>query len=60
MNREGENCEICGEFIAGWEPNYCCSGFECGCRGLPEEPPICSNECWDKFMIGDIEVYREL
>jgi len=27
------------------EPIMCCSGHECGCMGLPIEPPVCSTEC---------------
>lgn len=40
-------CEICSKEI---EVQMCCSGFDCGCMGLPVEPPVCSNECYDKFM----------
>jgi len=28
----------------------CCSGHECGCMGLPTEPPVCSEKCYDTFM----------
>lgn len=28
----------------------CCSGYMCGCRGLPDWPAVCSQECNDKFM----------
>ena len=35
-------CAICGEEI---EVQLCCSGFECGCMGLPVEPPVCSEKC---------------
>lgn len=24
-----------------YEPQMCCSGFECGCMGMPTEPPYC-------------------
>ena len=40
-------CEICNTPIT---VNLCCDGHECGCRGLPIEPPICSEECYDKLM----------
>ncbi len=40
-------CEICGKEI---EVRMCCSGFDCGCMGLPIDPPVCSNECYDKLM----------
>lgn len=44
----GEKCYYCGaemtdEEVSRWieETPRCCSGFECGCMGLPTEPPIC-------------------
>lgn len=40
-------CEICGTEI---EVKICCNLFDCGCMGLPVEPPVCSNECYDKLM----------
>lgn len=46
-------CEICGTEI---ELTICCNGRECGCMGLPVEPPACSNECYDKLM----EKYQKL
>jgi protein gp37 len=27
-------------------PEYCCSGFECGCRGLPIDPPAYLNKAF--------------
>jgi predicted Zn-ribbon and HTH transcriptional regulator len=24
-----------------WEGPYCCSGYGCGCYGLPIDPPYC-------------------
>jgi len=41
-------CEMCGKRIP-FEPQYCCSGIECGCMGMPVEPCICSKECWASF-----------
>lgn len=40
-------CAICGEEI---EVRMCCSGRDCGCLGLPIDPPVCSDECYEKFM----------
>lgn len=41
------NCEICGDEI---EVQMCCSGRDCGCLGLPVDPPICDKiECWTEF-----------
>lgn len=40
-------CDICGEPI---KVHICCNSFDCGCMGLPTEPPFCSNECYDKFI----------
>lgn len=41
---EEQKCMDCGEPIK-YEADYCCDGFECGCRGLPIEPPLCEG-CW--------------
>lgn len=53
MSKEKGFCEVCGTEI---EVNICCSGHMCGCYGLPTEPPVCSNECYDVFMSKD---YRD-
>lgn len=42
-------CIICGNPM-DYEPEYCCEGRECGCMGKPIEPPVCSQECWDKAI----------
>jgi len=44
------NCMVCGKDFKGPAPLMCCSGRECGCMGLPTEPIVCSNECYDKLM----------
>lgn len=41
------SCAICQTEI---EVQMCCNGFECGCMGMPVDPPVCSNECYDKYM----------
>lgn len=51
MERQNEYCMICNKEL-DYVVEYCC-GFpnpECGCRGLPVEPPVCSNECYDIVM----------
>ena len=40
-------CIICGNPVPDYTPQYCCGGFECNCRGLPIEPPVCSGRCSD-------------
>jgi len=42
-------CFRCGKDVFGYEPQRCCDGFECGCMGLPIEPPLCA-VCDAKFM----------
>lgn len=32
------------------EVRMCCNSSDCGCMGLPIDPPICSNECYDKLL----------
>lgn len=41
------NCIVCCTPVPDWEPQMCCDGRECACMGLPVEPPICSQACWD-------------
>jgi DNA-directed RNA polymerase subunit RPC12/RpoP len=41
------NCAICDTEI---EVEMCCSGYMCGCMGMPVDPPVCSDECYDKYM----------
>jgi len=47
-------CEICKTEI---EIKYCCSGHECGCMGLPIDPPVCSDKCYNEFM-NNINLYN--
>jgi hypothetical protein len=44
------NCMVCNKEFEGEEPIVCCSGFECGCMGLPNEPVVCSVKCYDVIM----------
>lgn len=43
------NCMVCGKEFIGEEPKMCCSGRECGCMGLPIDPIVCSEECYDNL-----------
>jgi hypothetical protein len=52
VNPVGEECEVCGEFVEGFEYRTCCNAFDCGCMGKPVEPCVCSEECWNKMMKG--------
>lgn len=38
------NCALCGQ-VMFWRPARCCDGFECGCGGMPIDPPVCSRAC---------------
>lgn len=40
-------CDICDNEI---EVEVCCDGFMCGCMGIPIEPPVCSEDCLNKYM----------
>jgi predicted nucleic acid-binding Zn ribbon protein len=44
-------CMVCGKEL-DYEPQLCCSGRDCGCLGMPVDPPVCSNECYDKLPIN--------
>lgn len=48
-------CVECDEYLTvdemdRWysESEHCCSGYHCGCEGLPLDPPIC-DECNKKL-----------
>jgi len=43
------SCEICDKEI---EVQMCCNGRDCGCMGKPVEPPVCSDECFKKWVTG--------
>ena len=42
-----EYCIVCGKEMPDYEPKMCCDSFDCGCGGLPVEPAICSERCYD-------------
>lgn len=49
-----ELCLVCEKPVPGFEYEYCCNSFDCGCGGRPIEPCVCSTECWNKLLkIGD-------
>lgn len=49
MNKEISHCEVCNKPVPDYKEEYCCGGYDCYCMGMPTEPCICSNECWDVF-----------
>lgn len=40
-----ETCLICGKPVPDYEPEFCCDGSECACRGIPINPCVCSKKC---------------
>jgi len=47
-------CCVCQKEVRMFEPDYCCSGDMCGCRGLPLDPPLCdSRDCNNKYWEED-------
>lgn len=40
-----ELCLICGKPVPDYKPEMCCNGRDCTCRGLPINPPVCSDAC---------------
>ena len=42
------------------KPISCCSGFECGCMGLPIDPPFCSHECEEEYYKNRDKNYKGL
>ncbi len=48
IKKEKFYCWNCSE-VEIPEPVRCCSGRECGCQGLPIEPPFCSEKCTKEY-----------
>jgi hypothetical protein len=46
------NCLICKKPVPDYIPQMCCDGRECGCMGMPVNPCICSDQCYDAVMNG--------
>jgi len=42
-------CMVCDKEFLDVEPQMCCSGRDCGCMGMPIEPVVCSEECYNKL-----------
>jgi hypothetical protein len=42
-------CMVCNKEFEGEEPKMCCSGRDCGCMGMPIDPIVCSEECYDNL-----------
>lgn len=51
IENEYTQCICCGTIIIDYVPEICCSGFDCGCLGLPINPPVCSIEC-EQILMG--------
>ncbi|MBU8573697.1 hypothetical protein [Bacillus pumilus] len=43
------SCIQCGK-VTTIDIEFCCDGYECGCKGLPIHPPTCSKECDENFF----------
>jgi hypothetical protein len=52
-------CEICEKPVYDYEPEYCCSGRDCGCMGQPTEPCVCSQECSHALFNGIGKTYEQ-
>lgn len=46
-------CTECGKLIK-YKAEFCCSSKDCGCLGIPIDPPWCI-DCWNKIMNRDIK-----
>ncbi len=43
-------CCNCLKPTPDYEPKFCCNGFQCGCYGLPIDPPLCE-ECEEQLIV---------
>jgi len=55
-----DECLICEKIVKDYDPKMCCSGQECGCMGMPTNPCVCSNECFDACMKYDGNTFEEI
>lgn len=46
-NMVEQECIVCGKKFMGLKPSVCCSGRDCGCMGMPIDPQVCSDECYE-------------
>ena len=51
MKIETYNCWGCEKDLIDYNPQMCCSGRECGCIGLPTNPPFCNPECYSIYKL---------
>lgn len=52
LNSKQGSCMNCGkDYWTTQKPVMCCSGYMCGCMGLPIEPMCCSKKCEDEIML---------
>lgn len=50
---------VCGHEFEWPEPQMCCDGRECGCRGLPVDPIVCSEECYNNLPFKKLEQRKD-
>jgi hypothetical protein len=48
------DCIVCNKKL-DFEVRYCCNEHDCGCFGRPIDPPVCSEECFEKAYGKDSE-----
>lgn len=49
-------CMVCGQTWMGEKPKMCCDGRECGCMGLPVDPVVCSEECYENGLKNGFKI----
>lgn len=58
VTAETDQCWNCQKDL-GYKLKGCCSGLDCGCMGLPTDPPFCSEQCGEEYrnkLKGGVEV----
>jgi len=53
------NCQICDKEFYSEPSKTCCNGGDCGCMGLPIDPIVCSDECYQKLINKEYEQVEE-
>lgn len=42
-------CIECGRTLENYKSRFCCHNTDCGCQGLPIDPPLCE-ACGERFF----------
>ena len=56
MSEDEYYCLECSAVLHDdYEPQMCCGGRECGCMGMPTNPPFCHDRpCYERYSQSNV------